>query len=35
MLDASGQTVSDSSIQMPLAQLASKIQAVLAGGSGQ
>jgi hypothetical protein len=35
MLDASGQTVSDFSIQMPLAQLASKIQAVLAGGSGQ
>jgi hypothetical protein len=35
MLDASGQTVTDSSIQMPLAVLASKIQAVLAGGSGQ
>jgi hypothetical protein len=35
MLDASGQTVSDSSIQMPLAQLASTIQAVLAGGSAQ
>ncbi|MGA2879753.1 MAG: hypothetical protein ABSG13_12455 [Bryobacteraceae bacterium] len=35
MLDSSGQTVSDSSIQMPLTQLVSNIQAVLAGGSAQ
>jgi hypothetical protein len=32
MLDSSGQPVSDSNLQMPLAQLVSKIQAVLAGG---
>jgi len=32
MLDSSGQPVTDSNLQMPLAQLVSKIQAVLAGG---
>ncbi|MGP0075180.1 MAG: hypothetical protein ACLPWF_24985 [Bryobacteraceae bacterium] len=35
MLDSSGNAVQDSNLQMPLAQLAGKIQAVLAGGSGQ
>jgi hypothetical protein len=35
MLDTSGQAVTDSNLQMPLAQLVGKIQAVLAGGSGQ
>jgi len=35
MLSASGQSVTDSNLQMPLAQLVSTIQAVLAGGSGQ
>ena len=35
MLDFSGQPVADSNLEMPLAQLISKIQAVLAGGSGQ
>jgi hypothetical protein len=32
MLDSAGQPVTDSNLQMPLAQLVSKIQAVLAGG---
>jgi|HubBroStandDraft_6_1064221.scaffolds.fasta_scaffold380654_1 hypothetical protein len=32
MLDSSGQPVTDSNLQMPLSQLVSKIQAVLAGG---
>jgi hypothetical protein len=35
MVDSTGQTVSDSSIQMPLAQLRTKIQTVLAGGNSQ
>lgn len=35
MLDSSGQPVTDSNLQMPLAQLVGKIQAVLAGASGQ
>jgi len=35
MVDASGQPVTDSNFQMPLSQLVSRIQAVLAGGSGQ
>jgi hypothetical protein len=35
MLDSSGQPVTDTNLQMPLPQLVSKIQAVLAGGSGQ
>jgi hypothetical protein len=35
MLNSSGQVVTDSSIQMPLAQLASTIQAALIGGSAQ
>lgn len=35
MLDASGNAVADSNLQMPLAQLVSNIQSVLAGGSAQ
>ena len=35
MLDSSGQPVTDSNLQMPLAQLVRLIQSVLAGGSGQ
>jgi hypothetical protein len=35
LLNSSGQQVTDSNLQMPLAQLVSKIQAVLAGGTGQ
>jgi hypothetical protein len=35
MLNASGQTITDSSMQMTLAQMSSRIQAVLQGGSGQ
>ncbi|MGB6942255.1 MAG: hypothetical protein WBE37_07675 [Bryobacteraceae bacterium] len=35
MLDASGQSVTDSNVQMPLTQLTGRIQAVLSGGSGQ
>jgi hypothetical protein len=35
MVDSSGQPVTDTNLQMPLSQLVSKIQAVLAGGSGQ
>jgi hypothetical protein len=35
MLDSSGNAVTDSSLQMPLAQLVSTIQTVLAGGGGQ
>ncbi len=35
MLDASGNPVSDSNFQMPLAQMAGTIQNVLAGGGGQ
>lgn len=35
MLNASGQPVVDSNLQMPLAQLVSKIHSVLSGGSGQ
>ena len=35
MVDSSGQAVTDSNIQMPLAQLQGKIQAALIGGSGQ
>jgi hypothetical protein len=35
MVNSSGQGVTDSNFQMPLAQLVSKIQAVLAGGGGQ
>jgi hypothetical protein len=35
MLNASGQATTDSGIQMTLAQMSSRIQAVLAGGSGQ
>jgi hypothetical protein len=35
MVDTSGQPVTDANLQMPLSQLVSKIQAVLAGGSAQ
>jgi len=35
MLDSSGQAVTDTDLQMPLAQLTGKIQSVLAGGVGQ
>jgi hypothetical protein len=35
MLNSSGQIITDSSIQMPLAQLVTTIQGVLVGGSGQ
>jgi hypothetical protein len=35
MLDTSGNTVADSNLQMPLAQLAATIQSALAGASGQ
>jgi hypothetical protein len=35
MLDSSGQAVTDSNLQMPLAQLIGKIQSVLAGGGSQ
>ncbi len=35
MLDSYGQAVADSNLQMPLAQMIGKIQAVLAGGGGQ
>jgi hypothetical protein len=35
MVDSSGQSVTDSNFQMPLAQLVSDIQAVLAGGGIQ
>jgi hypothetical protein len=35
MLNTSGQIMTDSNIQMTLAQMSSRIQAVLAGGSGQ
>jgi hypothetical protein len=35
MLNASGQSIADSSIQMTLAQLSSRIQTVLAEGAGQ
>jgi hypothetical protein len=35
MLDSSGQAVTDSNLEMPLSQLASKIQAVLTGGGVQ
>jgi hypothetical protein len=35
MLDSSGQSVTDSNLHMPLTQMVSKIQAVLAGGSVQ
>jgi hypothetical protein len=35
MVDSTGQPVTDSNLQMPLSLLASTIQAVLAGGSGQ
>ncbi len=35
MLNSSGQPVADSNFQMPLAELTSTIQSVLAGGSGQ
>lgn len=35
MLDSYGQAVADGNLQMPLAQMVSKIQAVLAGGGGQ
>ena len=35
MLDSSGQVVADSSLQMPLSQMITKIQTVLAGGPGQ
>jgi hypothetical protein len=35
MVDSSGQSVTDSNIQMPLSQLRSAIQAALAGGNGQ
>jgi hypothetical protein len=35
MLNASGQTITDSSMQMTLPQMSSRIQAVLQGGSGQ
>jgi hypothetical protein len=35
MLDSSGQSVADSNLQMPLAQLVGEIQTVLAGGVSQ
>jgi hypothetical protein len=35
VLDAAGNTVVDSTLQMPLSQLVSQIQSVLAGGTGQ
>jgi hypothetical protein len=35
MLNASGQVVTDSNMKMTLAQMSSRIQSVLAGGSGQ
>lgn len=35
MVDASGNSVTDSGLQMPLAQLTAKIQSVLTGASGQ
>jgi hypothetical protein len=35
MLNTSGQVVTDSNIQMTMVQMQSRIQAVLAGGSGQ
>jgi hypothetical protein len=35
MVNSSGLDVTDASVQMPLSQLAIRIQAVLAGGSGQ
>jgi hypothetical protein len=35
LLNASGQIMTDSNIQMTLAQMSSRIHAVLAGGSGQ
>lgn len=35
MLDSTGQPVTDANFQMPLSQLASKIQAVLVGGGAQ
>lgn len=35
MVNSSGQAVTDSNLQMPLSQLVSKIQAVLAGGTAQ
>jgi hypothetical protein len=35
MVDATGQGVTDSNVQMPLSQLKGKIQIVLAGGGGQ
>ncbi len=35
MVNSSGQSVADSNLQMPLAQLAAKIQAVLTGGGAQ
>jgi hypothetical protein len=35
MLNSLGQIITDSNIQMPLAQLVTTIQGVLVGGSGQ
>jgi hypothetical protein len=35
MLNASGQVVTDSNIQMTIGQMINRIQNVLAGGSGQ
>lgn len=35
MLDSAGQVVTDTSLQMPLSQMVSNIQTVLAGGTGQ
>jgi len=35
MLDSSGQIITDLNIQMPLTQMANRIQSVLAGGTGQ
>lgn len=35
VLDSSGNPVTDTSVQMPLSQLVSEIQSVLAGGNGQ
>jgi hypothetical protein len=35
MLDSSGNPITDTGLQMPLAQLVSDIQSVLAGGNGQ
>jgi hypothetical protein len=35
MVNSSGQSVTDTNLQMPLAQLATAIQAVLSGGSAQ